>query len=206
VTKTRDVPGLVPPPLPMAPQQPGYGPPTPVPIFQWEQEFTQLLDVYRELAPRRVLEVGSYFGGSLFHWLQNAPEGSTVVSVDSYAVGVDNRHLYHDWVPDGVSLQVIAGKSAAESTVTQAKAWAPYDFIFIDAGHYYTEVRADWDAYLPLAQKGAVVAFHDILTHSEHPEIEVGRLWAEVKEDFETEEIVANPDAAGGGIGVVRLP
>jgi predicted O-methyltransferase YrrM len=206
VTKTRDVPGLVPPPLPMAPQQPGYGPPTPVPIFQWEQEFTQLLDVYRELAPRRVLEVGSYFGGSLFHWLQNAPEGSTVVSVDSYAVGVDNRHLYHDWVPDGVSLQVIAGKSAAESTVTQAKAWAPYDFIFIDAGHYYTEVRADWDAYLPLAQKGAVVAFHDILTHSEHPEIEVGRLWAEVKEDFETEEIVANPDAAWGGIGVVRLP
>jgi hypothetical protein len=167
VTKTRDVPGLVPPPLPMAPQQPGYGPPTPVPIFQWEQEFTQLLDVYREL---------------------------------------DNRHLYHDWVPDGVSLQVIAGKSAAESTVTQAKAWAPYDFIFIDAGHYYTEVRADWDAYLPLAQKGAVVAFHDILTHSEHPEIEVGRLWAEVKEDFETEEIVANPDAAWGGIGVVRLP
>jgi predicted O-methyltransferase YrrM len=206
VTKTRDVPGLVPPPLPMAPQQPGYGPPTPVPIFQWEQEFTQLLDVYRELAPRRVLEVGSYFGGSLFHWLQNAPEGSTVVSVDSYAVGVDNRHLYHDWVPDGVSLQVIAGKSAAESTVTQAKAWAPYDFIFIDAGHYYTEVKADWEAYLPLAQKGAVVAFHDILTHSEHPEIEVGRLWAEVKEDFETEEIVANPDAAWGGIGVVRLP
>jgi predicted O-methyltransferase YrrM len=206
VTKTRDVPGLVPPPLPMAPQQPGYGPPTPVPIFQWEQEFTQLLDVYRELAPRRVLEVGTFHGGTLYHWLTNAPEGSTVVTVDSYAAGVDNRHLYGDWVPDGVSLQVIAGKSAAENTVTQAKAWAPYDFIFIDAGHYYTEVRADWDAYLPLAQKGAVVAFHDILTHSEHPEIEVGRLWAEIKQDFETEEIIADPEASWGGIGLVRLP
>jgi predicted O-methyltransferase YrrM len=207
VTKTRDVPGLVPPPLPMAPQQPGYGPPTPVPIFQWEQEFTQLLDVYRELAPRRVLEVGSYFGGSLFHWLQNAPEGSTVVSVDSYAVGVDNRHLYSDWVPDGVTLQVIVGRSAAENTVVQAKAWAPYDFIFIDAGHYYTEVKADWEAYLPLAQKGAVVAFHDILPPTPvWPEIQVAQLWAEIKEDFETEEFVADRDADWGGIGVVRLP
>jgi predicted O-methyltransferase YrrM len=206
VTKTRDVPGLVPPPLPMAPQQPGYGPPTPVPIFQWEQEFTQLLDVYRELAPRRVLEVGTFHGGTLYHWLTNAPDGATVVTVDSYAAGVDNRHLYDGWTPEGVTLQVIAGRSAAESTVMEAKAWAPYDFIFIDAGHYYTEVKADWEAYLPLAQKGAVVAFHDILTHPAHPEIDVGRLWAEIKGDFETEEFVANPDAEWGGIGVVRLP
>jgi predicted O-methyltransferase YrrM len=189
-----------------ATQIPGYGPATPVPIFQWEQEFTQLLDLYRELAPKRVLEVGTYHGGTLYHWLTNAAEGAKIATVDSYAVGVDNRALYDTWVPGGVKLKVIAGRSAAESTVAQAKEWAPYDFIFIDAGHYYTEVKADWEAYLPLAQKGAVVAFHDILTHSEHPEIEVGRLWAEIKQDFDTEEIVANPDASWGGIGVVRLP
>jgi predicted O-methyltransferase YrrM len=190
-----------------ATQLPGYGPPAPVPVFQWEQEFTQLLDLYRELAPRRVLEVGTFHGGTLYHWLTNAADGATVVTVDSYAAGVDNRSLYDGWVPDGVTLQVVAGKSAAESTVAQAKAWAPYDFIFIDAGHYYTEVKADWEAYLPLAQKGAVVAFHDILPPSvEHPEIEVARLWAELKEEFETEEFVADPDASWGGIGVVRLP
>jgi predicted O-methyltransferase YrrM len=180
---------------------------TPVPILQHEQEFAQLLDVYRELEPRRVLEVGTFHGGTLYHWLTNAPEGATVVTVDNYAAGVDNRHLYGGWTPEGVSLQVIAGKSAAESTVAQAKAWAPYDFIFIDAGHYYTEVKADWEAYLPLAQMRAVIALHDILTHPAHPEIEVGRLWAEIKaEGYETEEFVADPDADWGGIGVVRLP
>jgi predicted O-methyltransferase YrrM len=206
VTKTRDVPGLV-PTLEMAPQATGYGPPAPVPVFQWEAEYTQLLDLYRELAPKRVLEVGTFHGGTLYHWLTNAAEGATVATVDSYAVGIDNRHLYDDWVPDGVTLKVIAGQSAAESTVAQAKAWAPYDFIFIDAGHYYTEVKADWEAYLPLAQKGAVVAFHDILPPSVvHPEIEVARLWAEIKEEFETEEFVADRDADWGGIGVVRLP
>jgi predicted O-methyltransferase YrrM len=180
---------------------------TPVPILQHEQEFAQLLDVYRELEPRRVLEVGTFHGGTLYHWLTNAPDGATVVTVDNYAAGVDNRHLYGGWTPEGVSLQVIAGKSAAESTVAQAKAWAPYDFIFIDAGHYYTEVKADWEAYLPLAQKGAVIALHDILTHPAHPEIEVGRLWAELNAaGLDTEEIVADPEADWGGIGVVRLP
>jgi predicted O-methyltransferase YrrM len=189
-------------------QMPGYGPPTPVPIFQWEQEFNQLLDLYRELEPKRVLEVGTYHGGTLFHWLANARKGAKVATVDSYAAGVDNRHLYDDWVPDGVTLKVIAGRSAAAKTVAQAKEWAPYDFIFIDAGHYYTEVRADWDAYLPLAQTGAMVVFHDILPPSViHPEIEVARLWAEIKADgYDTEEIVADPDAAWGGIGVVFLP
>jgi predicted O-methyltransferase YrrM len=191
-----------------ATQIPGYGPATPVPIFQWEQEFTQLLDLYRELAPKRVLEVGTYHGGTLYHWLTNAAEGAKIATVDSYAVGVDNRALYDTWVPGGVKLKVIAGRSAAESTVAQAKEWAPYDFIFIDAGHYYTEVKADWEAYLPLAQKGAVVAFHDILPPSVvHPEIEVARLWAEIKaEGYETEEFIANPEADWGGIGVVRLP
>jgi hypothetical protein len=141
MTKTRDVPGLVPSLMHL--QMPGYGPPTPVPIFQWEPEFSQLLDLYRELKPKR-----------------------------------------------------------------QAKEWAPYDFIFIDAGHYYPEVRADWDAYLPLAQKGAMVVFHDILPPSVvHPEIEVARLWAEIKADgYDTEEIVADRDADWGGIGVVFLP
>jgi predicted O-methyltransferase YrrM len=191
-----------------ATQIPGYGPATPVPIFQWEQEFTQLLDLYRELAPKRVLEVGTYHGGTLYHWLTNAAEGAKIATVDSYAVGVDNRALYDTWVPGGVKLKVIAGRSAAESTVAHAKEWAPYDFIFIDAGHYYTEVKADWEAYLPLAQKGAVVAFHDILPPSVvHPEIEVARLWAEIKaEGYETEEFIANPEADWGGIGVVRLP
>jgi predicted O-methyltransferase YrrM len=149
----------------MPPQAEGYGPPTPVPIFQWEQEFNELLDLYRKLKPKRVLEIGTYHGGTLYHWLTNARKGAKVATVDSYAAGVDNRHLYNDWVPDG-------------------------------------------DAYLPLAQKGAAVVFHDILPPSIiHPEIEVARLWAEIKADgYDTEEIVADPDAAWGGIGIVRLP
>ena len=52
-------------------QLPGYGPPTPVPIFQWEKEFEVLLELYRRETPERVLEIGTYHGGTLFHWLRN---------------------------------------------------------------------------------------------------------------------------------------
>ena len=53
-------------------QLPGYGPPTPVPIFQWEREFEVLLELYRRETPAAVLEIGTYHGGTLFHWLRNA--------------------------------------------------------------------------------------------------------------------------------------
>ncbi len=190
----------------MADQLPGYGPPTPVPIFQWTSEFESLLALYRKLAPRRVLEIGTYHGGTLYHWLQNAQPGTQITSVDSYQVGVDNRHLYRDWAPKGVQLSVICGDSSAKTTVESVSARAPFDWVFIDAGHYYHEVKADWDNYLPFVDSGGVVCFHDILPPNEvHPEIEVAQLWEEIKADYDTLEFVADRNAYWGGLGVVLL-
>lgn len=187
-------------------QLPGYGPPTPVPIFQWEKEFRVALELYRRVQPESVLEIGTYHGGTLFHWLQNATAGTRVVSVDSYAVGVDNRHLYDDWVPQTVKLEVIVGNSHAEGTVSAVEEFAPYDWAHIDAGHYYHEVQADWNLYRPMMEPGAVVLFHDILPPTpQHPEIEVAQLWAEIKDEYPCLEIVADQEAEWGGIGVVLL-
>ncbi len=72
----------------MAEQQEGYGPPTPVPIFQWEKEFEVLLELYRRLAPWRVLEVGTYHGGTLYHWLRNASPGTTTRSISDTGTGM----------------------------------------------------------------------------------------------------------------------
>jgi len=187
-----------------AEQMPGYGPPTPVPIFQWEPEFETLLELYRRFRPARVLEVGTYHGGTLYHWLRNANAGTKIVSVDSYAVGVDNRHLYADWTPDNVSLTVIAADCHAPDTIAQVAGLAPFDWLFIDAGHYYQEVKDDWDNYMPLVLPGGIVCFHDILPPNEvHPEIEVAQLWDEIRADHLTLEIVQDRDAYWGGVGVV---
>lgn len=187
-------------------QPPGYGPPAPVPIFQHEAEFSKLLGLYKERQPAAVLEIGTYHGGTLYHWLTNASPGAKVVSVDSYAAGVDNRHRYNDWRPDTVNLFVIEGDSQETAVANEVRRLGPYDWVFIDAGHYYHEVKRDWELYGPMVRKGGVCVFHDILPPSEeHPEIEVARLWEEIKLMAFTEEIVADREASWGGLGVAIL-
>lgn len=172
---------------------------TPVPILQREGEFDVLLDLYRRRAPKRVLEIGTYHGGTLFHWLQNAEPGALVVSVDSYATPVDNRYLYPEWTPEGVRLVVLMGDTRDPYTLINVVGTsAQYDWIFIDAGHFYNEVKHDWETFGPLAAQGGLVAFHDILYQGG-----VAQLWAEVKAEHETLELVSDPTTEWYGIGCV---
>jgi predicted O-methyltransferase YrrM len=175
---------------------------TPVGIYQNEGEFAALLDLYRERKPRRVLELGSYEGGTLYHWLQNARPGAVIVSIDR-CDQIDNRHLYPDWIPREITLVSHRGDSADPFTVALAEGYGPYDWIFIDADHHDQAVRADWANYRPLAAPGAAVAFHDI-TPTADPTVEVDRLWAEIKAGHDTVEYTIEPGRYG--IGVVLLP
>lgn len=188
-------------------QEEGYGPPTPVPIFQWESEFEPLLEMYRRRRPTTVLEVGTFHGGTLYHWLKNAAPGTKIVTVDSYLVGIDNRKLYPGWTPAGVILDVIEGDSSDGDIIEQVRESAPFDWVFIDAGHFYAEVAADWHNYKTMVLSGGVVIFHDILPPSRSwPIIEVNWLWREIKrEGLKTEEIIDDPEAEWGGLGIVYL-
>lgn len=180
----------------------------PVPILQHDTEFSALLDMYRARAPLRVLEVGTFHGGTLWHWIHHAAAGARVVSVDSYTAGVDNRGLFTEWATGaGCDMRLIAGDSHAPATIAAAAAHAPFDWIFIDAGHYLHEVSADWANYMPMCQPGGIVALHDILPPTRaHPEIEVAFLWQQIRDaGYTTREIIADPSADWGGIGIVEI-
>ncbi len=184
-----------------------YGPPAPVPILQWEFEFSSLLDLYKQRRPKRVLEVGTYHGGTLYHWLKNAAKNATVVSVDSYAAGVDNRSLYTEWTPPGVTLRVLCGDSHDPQIGLDAWLSGPFDWIFIDASHYYKDVLRDWDIYRQMAAPDGVLVLHDIEPQTEiYPEIQVNQLWREIqREGYVTQELIAAGDIPGCGIGIVYL-
>ncbi len=184
-----------------------YGPESPVPIFQHEGEFAALLDFYVERNPKRVLEVGTFHGGTLYHWLKNAARNATIISIDSYAVGVDNRELYGEWVPQGVTLRALCGDSQDVELALEAWRSGPFDWIFIDAGHYYHEVKADWETYRKMVADDGVIVLHDILPPSSaHPEIEVNRLWREIQaEGLVTQELIADPGTDWGGLGIVYV-
>jgi Methyltransferase domain len=177
--------------------EPGFMPSV-VPCLQREAEFTELLKLYRDHKPQSVLEIGTYFGGTLYHWLQNARPGALVVSVDSYATTVDNRHLYDEWTPEGVTLHVVEGDTRAPSTLAEVREYSDsYEWVFIDAGHFYDEVKGDWLNFGCLSTN--LVCFHDIL----YPH--VARLWAEIKAEYKTYEIVSDPTTEWHGIGCVWM-
>lgn len=179
--------------------------PTPVPIFQREWEFKQLLKLYTERRPMSVLEIGTFHGGTLYHWLRNAQLGAHVVSVDSYTAGVDNRHLYDDWRPEGVRLHVMAGDSRDPSVINQVRELGPFDWIFIDADHYEASVQADWDNYRMMAAPGAIVALHDIMP-SPHDWLQVDRVWERIQhQGYITQELVCATGLDWSGIGCIFM-
>jgi predicted O-methyltransferase YrrM len=104
------------------------------------------------------------------------------------------------------------------------------DFLFIDGDHTYEGVKQDFEMYSELVSEGGIIALHDIVTHPDdagivekrrqnvediedrhllwgesHPDCNVDQFWAELVEEYETEEIISHPKQTWAGIGVVRL-
>lgn len=177
-----------------------------VPVFQRPAEFDQLLAMYRQRRPRRILEIGTYYGGTLKQWLQHATRGAVVVSVDTYAIPqADNRRLYASWAKKGVAIHALEGRSDDPAIVAQVRDLGPYDWVLIDADHTLGAVSRDWQTYGPMCAPGGVIIFHDILDHPAHPEIQVIHLWREIKASgAKTFEIVEDRAALWGGLGVVE--
>lgn len=178
-----------------------------VPVFQHPAEMEWLLALYESRKPMHVLEVGSYFGGTLKQWIKRAPDGAVVVSVDLYNLPyADNRAKYAEWAAWRVEVHAIAGNSHGPETVARAAQLGPFDWIMIDGDHRERAVRADWDAYRQLAAPRGVVLFHDILDNRRaHPEIQVAPVWAEIKRQHNTAELIAG-NGRWGGVGAVLMP
>lgn len=168
-------------------------------MLQNHVEFQQLLDLYCQRRPARVLEVGVGQGGTLYHWLQNAPAGSLVVALDDHH---RNRASYLEWnVYATTRLVTITGSSQDPDVILDVARYRPFDFVFIDADHHDQAVRADWRHYQPMTTRTGVVALHDI-SPCDDPSIEVDGLWAELKAGYDVEEFTV---PGGPGIGVVFL-
>lgn len=172
----------------------------PVETFQNEWELDQMLAVFQREQPDRVLEIGCWHGGTLWHWLQTA---SLVVAVD------DEMRLaeqWREWADDtGAELHLLRGMSQDREVIEQARDLGPYDWVFVDADHRYAAVRADWENYRDMVAPGGVFAFHD----TQHPENSadygVGQVWDEITEEPDVRWVhIANTGHCG--IGLLWMP
>jgi predicted O-methyltransferase YrrM len=196
-------------------------------ITTWQKkaEIASLLRLLEQSPPKRIAEVGTATGGTLFMLTQIAAPDATIVSVDlpggrlgGATSSVRNRYpewrarLYRGFGRDNQSVHVIRADSHDVSTVEDVRRRLPggkFDFLFIDGDHSYEGVRRDFELYSPLAESGALVAFHDIVPsvpdgHGDPGDVPV--FWGEMKHAQTVEaEFVEDPDWGSCGIGVIRL-
>lgn len=180
--------------------------------FQIVSEITGLLHCVHEIRPRRILEIGTANGGTLFLFTRFAADDAVLVSVDlpggEFGGGYPQWKvpLFQGFARERQEIQLLRADSHAEETkrdVMKILADAPIDFLFIDGDHTYEGVRADYLMYSGLVRRGGLIAFHDIVDSGIGNPCQVSRFWKEVRQGKEYREFINDPDQGHSGIGLL---
>jgi predicted O-methyltransferase YrrM len=178
------------------------------------REITTLYRFVEQRCPRRVLEIGTAKGGSLFLLCQAAADDATICSID-LPLGRNGggypawkTPIYKKFAKSGQRLELLRTNSHLPESRDMARSISPegYDLIMIDADHSYDGVKTDYMLYSPLLAPEGVIVLHDILPNRFDPEIEVDRFWNEIQSSHKTLEIVDSYDQGNLGLGVVFGP
>jgi predicted O-methyltransferase YrrM len=185
---------------------------------QVEAEIVGFMRIVEEAKPKRILEIGTHLGGTLFLLCRAAPGDAHLVSLDLPHAGVpeglgfvgyheSRRRLYRAFAKPGQRITLLVADSQQASTVAmveRALGGEPLDLLFVDGSHRYEHVSRDFGLYSPLVRPGGLVAFHDVWPG----EFAGGspRFWREIRGGYEWQELVESPEQQAYGIGVLRLP
>lgn len=179
--------------------------------LQIREEITGLLEILREEPPRRVLEIGTATGGTLFLLTRVAHPEAVLVSVDlPWGSGGGyppwREQLYGRFVRPDQRVCLVQRNShqpAALEAVQEALEAQPVDFLLIDGDHSYEGAKQDWEMYRPLVRTDGLIAFHDIAPGSHKLVGGVPELWRELREEHDHHELVADWDQGGCGLGLI---
>jgi predicted O-methyltransferase YrrM len=164
------------------------------------------LERVRAKQPRRVLEIGTDNGGTLYLLSWASAPDARVLSVDIRDYGRLRRQLYRSFGRRQQHVEVMRADSQLETTrdaVRRHFGGASIDLLFIDGDHAYASVRRDFELYVPLVRAGGLVALHDIVDGPENTVGGVPRFWREIRSTLsDPVEIVQSRDQGGYGIGV----
>jgi predicted O-methyltransferase YrrM len=182
------------------------------------QNLAEIEGLYKavcDLEPRRILEIGTARGGTLYLWAQAATDDAIIVSVDlpggefGGAYPACRVPFYESFARENQTLHLVRRDSHEDKTVQEVQALFQsdtVDFVFIDGDHTYEGVKSDFALYSPLVRPGGVIAFHDILPRQDLPEIQVDRFWREIRGRYESAEFIGEEGSRRRrGIGLIRL-
>jgi cephalosporin hydroxylase len=177
-------------------------------------ETVRLASLVQRLRPRRIMEIGTCWGGTLFVWCRSNPHAELIISMDlpggefGGGYGPEREKLYRAFAEDRPQLQLelLRVDSHAHSSYERVEGLLcghQLDFLFIDGDHTYEGVRRDFEMYSPLVRVGGLVALHDINTKA--PDHKVRDFWADIRGQYDSEEIIARPELGVYGIGLIHM-
>jgi predicted O-methyltransferase YrrM len=187
----------------------------PILMAQVRSEIVELGKLLQSVAPKRSLEIGTNYGGTLFLLCTVSPPGAQIISVDlgggPFGGGYPRRKipLYRKFPRNGQKLRLIRADSHMPETqerVLRALQGDRLDYLFIDGDHTYEGVKRDFEMYSPLLRSGGLVAFHDIAEHRRELACGVDKFWNEIKQPYRHREMIENPNQGWAGIGVLFMP
>jgi predicted O-methyltransferase YrrM len=185
----------------------------PVLMGQVRSEILQLAKLLQASPPKRSLEIGTNYGGTLLLLCTLSPSDAKIISVDlplgKFGGGYPRRKLplFRRFARGDQELHLIRADSHSSRTkdrVVQILDGQQLDYVFIDADHTYAGVRRDFEMYAPLVRSGGIIAFHDIVTHKQGTECQVEQFWNEIKYRYEYREIIEEVKGAQLPIAVTR--
>jgi len=148
-----------------------------------EQELDWLVAKLKEDGNvHKVLEIGSRVGISLQKWASILQPGDHIVAVDlpktNHLGAVQSAELARvckELQDKGLKVDLILSDSTDPGTVEAIRKLGPFDFCYIDGGHWYEVVLSDWKNYGPMAR---IVAFDDI---NAQPPYAVHPVWEQIR-------------------------
>lgn len=154
----------------------------------------------QEFGPLRILEIGTWKGGTLWAFRQVCPNAQ-IVALDSNLSLLEDRTL--------ANAHVEAHAHEARDEVEAVFGGGDIDFLFLDADHSERNARQDWHDWFTLVRPGGLFVFHDIEPNPD-PRFGVDRLWRDLKDaGYRTIEIVERMVGDGAriecGLGIVRV-
>ena len=179
---------------------------------QVPSELHRFAKIVATLRPEKVMEIGTFQGGTLCVLCRLSSPTADIISVDlpggKFGGGYSaiRSLLYRSFCKCFQALHLIRGDSHSNEVLTKVKSISQsLDILFIDGDHTYEGVKRDFFAYSPLIRAGGIVAFHDIVEHPKDSDCEVSRFWNEIKKQNRHEEIIENPRQGWAGIGILYM-
>lgn len=140
------------------------------PLARWDV----LAGLAKTISAKSFVEVGCKEGRTTGHLLHDIPD-IHVIAIDPWAPVPNADEDYKDW--DFATIEADFWKNVGEHTgrcemhretsaqatfyYTEPNRGAPFDMVFIDAGHDYENALADIKAWWPLVRDGGYLCGHD---------------------------------------------